>query len=126
MTSRLKKWAATTVPALALLFAASAANAQQGPQCFESGQLDTILSQQTGDVPTQDVAKDVGPWSEIRIYADPADGSWSLVAKPGADLAKAIGVPDGVGASCYLGGGDSGYPDEVKKDPGFQQLFGPK
>lgn len=125
MTSRMKKWLGATVPALALVFATSAANAQQ-IQCFEASQLDSLLVQQTGDVPTTDIARDVGPWAEMQIYADPADGSWSLIARPSADAAKEMGVPDGVQAACYVVGDSSGYPDQVKQAPFYQQLFGPK
>jgi hypothetical protein len=118
---KLRKLAIAAVPALGMIFA-TAASAQQ-ITCMEAGALNQALEQYEGEKPTGDVAKDIGPWAEVSLYADEADGSWSLVAAPNAETAKQIGAPDGVDVRCIVGGGPDGYP-AIRNHPGFVQIFG--
>ena len=122
---RLRKLAAAAVPALALLFT-SAAQAQvaDDPQCFVPDSLVQALKDQEGEVPTGDIARDKGAWATLEMYADPKDGSWSLVGKPSEEGLRQLGIVPGTDARCLLLGGADGF-DQARRHPAMIHLFGP-
>lgn len=110
----LKRLAVGAVPALALAFAAvSGAQAQQ-IQCAPKAAMEQAVQKQFGDAATGEKGSNKA-WN-FQIYTDPADGSWSLLGEP-----KMQGAPKGL--ACYLGGGKSGYPDQVKAQDWYKQIF---
>lgn len=113
----LKKLAIAAIPALAFSFAAASTAQAQDIQCAPEEALTQALSQQFGDVATDEKGSD-GVW-DLELFADKTDGSWSIVGKPKVD-----GAPEGI--ACYLGGADEGYPDQVKEMPWYKSLFAPK
>lgn len=122
---KLKKLTAAAVPALALLFA-TASNAQVAgdPECYTPDSLVQALKDQAGEVPTGDIARDKGPWATLEMYADPADGSWSLVGKPSEEGLRQLGIAPGTDARCLLLGGADGF-DAARRHPALIHLFGP-
>lgn len=123
--NKLKKLAAAAVPALALLFP-SAAQAQQAgePECYVPNYLVQALKDHAGEVPTGDLARDRGPWATLEMYADPKDGSWSLVGKPSEEGLRQLGIAPGTDARCLLLGGADGF-DAARRHPAMIHLFGP-
>lgn len=120
---KLKKLAAAAVPALALLFA-TAAQAQAEPECYIPDSLVRALKEQAGEVPTGDIARNQGPWETLEIYADPQDGSWSLVGKPSEEGLRQLGIAPGTDARCMLLAGEDGF-EEARRHPALIHLFGP-
>lgn len=120
---KLKKLAAAAVPALALLFA-TAAQAQAEPECYTPDSLVEALKDQAGEVPTGDIAHDKGMWATLEMYADPQDGSWSLVGKPSEDGLRQLGIAPGTDARCLLLGGENGY-EQARRHPALIHVFGP-
>lgn len=112
----LKKMAIAAIPALALTFAAVSGAQAQNLQCAPKDAMANAVKQQFGDVATGDKGSNEA-WN-FEIYADPSDGSWSLIGEP-----KGGGIPEGLG--CYLGGDGSGYPDQVKSQNWYKQIFAP-
>ncbi len=112
----LKKTIIAAIPALALAFAAASGAQAQNLQCASKDMMENAIKQQFGDVATGDKGSN-DAWN-FEIYADPSDGSWSLIGEPKGD-----GIPAGLG--CYLGGHDSGYPDQVKSQNWYKQIFAP-
>ncbi len=119
---KLKMLLAAAIPALSVMFT-SAAQAQEAVQCYEATSLVTALRDQEGEVPTGDIARNQGIWESLELYADPKDGSWSLLGKPNAQGLAALGIPPGTDARCLLLGGSEGF-GEVRQHPALIQLFG--
>jgi hypothetical protein len=118
----MKKLAIAVIPALTLTFAAvSGAQAQQ-VFCDSKENMEAFLQDELGEAPTGE--KGSTPVFDMEIYADSSDGSWTILGRPNPDSEH---VPDDIpeGLACYLGGGDSGYPDEVRQQDWYQQIFTP-
>jgi hypothetical protein len=120
----MKKAIAPILSALALVFAASAAPAQDqlNGRCGPADIGKQILKD-VGEVPTGKTGKaalEVNNMQvpvDVEIYANTATGAWTLVAM----LPPQLGPKP---LACMVEGGNSGYPKEVEKKPWYHQVFG--
>lgn len=121
---KLRILALAIAPALAAVFTAHAAQAQERIQCEPAEALFTKLREKHGEFPTGAILTDDTTWEKVELYADPQDGSWSAVGKPREHMRADFNIPAGVDSRCVLMGGDAGYAT-LRQHPAFVFAFGP-
>ncbi len=120
----MKKAIAPILSALALVFAASAANAQDqlNGRCGPADMGKQILKD-VGEEPTGKTGQaalminNAQVPVDLEIYANKASGAWTLVASLPPEMSPKP-------MACMVEGGSSGYPAEVEKKPWYKPVFG--
>lgn len=120
----MKKVIAPILSALALVFAASAANAQDqlNGRCGPAD-MGTQILKDAGEEPTGKTGQaalminNAQVPVDVEIYANKVTGAWTLVASLPPEMSTEPMV-------CMVEGGSSGYPAEVEKKPWYGQVFG--
>lgn len=124
---------AAVVPSLALLFAALSARGAaadsyigsiNGADCYPAAAAREELEYSYGQLPTGEENDESGLWDSVMVFANPLDGTWSIVARPRDVDASALS--DGADLLCVVEASDADHPADIRQNPAYIRLLGPK